>query len=194
MMRPNAKKRVKPGKSDKETRYKMFAEHYLQNGGNGFQAAVSAGYSKGGAASASQRLLKNTAIKHILTETRARSFAGMEITTDRVLREAARLAFFDPRKLLNVNGEFRQLAELDDDTAAAIAGIEYEDLFAGRGQNRVIIGKIRKIKLWDKNAALEKLFKNMGLFEKDNSQSGMPAMQELMTAIGAAAGGFKVRK
>jgi phage terminase small subunit len=33
-----------------------------------------------------------------------------------------------------------------------------------------VVGQVKKVKLWDKNSALEKAMKHLGLFEKDNSQ------------------------
>jgi phage terminase small subunit len=194
MARKTTQKRAKAGNSSKETRYKLFVEAYLQNGGNVTQAAVSAGYSPRSAYNAGSRLMKVAAIRQKLAETRARSFAGMEITTDRILREVARLAFFDPRQLFDEKGDIRAIHEMDDDTAAAIASVDHEEIFAGRGENRVNVGILRKIRAWDKNAALEKLMKNSGLFEKDNSQTGPAAMRELMAALGASAGGFKVKQ
>jgi phage terminase small subunit len=32
-----------------------------------------------------------------------------------------------------------------------------------------VIGRVCKIKLWDKNSAQERLFKHLGLFRKENS-------------------------
>jgi hypothetical protein len=33
------------------------------------------------------------------------------------------------------------------------------------------IGVVHKIKLWDKNAALERLMRHLGMFKKDNAQN-----------------------
>ena len=159
-----AKKRVKPGKSDKHTRYAAFCEHYVSNGGNAFQAAVSAGYSKNSAHDAAYRLMRHPTIIARLAEVRQRSFAGLEITTDRILREAARMAFFNPRKLVNEQGIPIPLHELDEDTAACVSVEETFDKF---GKS---IGYSRTFKQSEKSASLEKLFKNMGLFKVDNEQ------------------------
>lgn len=60
----------------------------------------------------------------------------------------------------------RKVTELYDDTAAAVASFEQKLIKKGRK----IVGQIVKIRLWDKNAALEKAMKFHGLFEKDNKQ------------------------
>lgn len=82
-----------------------------------------------------------------------------EITAERVLREVARLAFFDIRKIFNDDGSLKKVFELDDDTAAGIAGIEAIDI---GGEGQLMISK--KFKVADKNAALEKLCKHLGLY------------------------------
>lgn len=102
------------------------------------------------------------------------------VTRERLLREVARLAFADPRRLLREDGTMLQLHELDDDTAAAIASVEVDEY-----------GKL-KYKLWDKGAAQEKLAKHLGVYEKDNRQQGL-ATVEALTAIFQAAGGTIVK-
>lgn len=80
------------------------------------------------------------------------------VSREKLLREIARLAFADPRRLLTASGEMKPMHELDDDMAAAISSVEVDEY-----------GKL-KYKLWDKGAAQEKLAKHLGLYEKDNAQ------------------------
>lgn len=88
----------------------------------------------------------------------------LAISNERVLREVARLALFDPRRLFRPDGSPMPISELDDDTAAAIAGLEVVEEFEGSGEDRVFIGYTKKYKISDKNAALEKLCKHLGLY------------------------------
>ena len=60
--------------------------------------------------------------------------------------------------------------ELDANTAAVIAGLDVLEEFEGSGKDRVFVGLVKKYKLADKNAALDKLSKHLGLYEKDNTQ------------------------
>ena len=89
-----------------------------------------------------------------------------EVTAENVLREASALAFSDIRKLFNKNGSPKSIHELDDATAAAIKSIEVGQMIS-EGK---VIGRMCKIKLWDKNSAQERLFKHFRLFDRDNSQ------------------------
>ena len=120
---------------------------------------------------------------------------GMKIAAERaaitkadVLREAARLARFDIRRLYKEDGSLKKIHELDDETAAAIQGIEQVEQYEGSGQDRVFVGYLHKYKIADKNAALEKLFKHFGLYEKDNDQKNKPASQLLALLGGNVVG------
>lgn len=95
------------------------------------------------------------------------------------LIEASRIALFDPRKLFREDGSPKPVSELDDDTAAVLAGLDVHEEYAGSGEDRVFIGYTKKYKLADKNAALEKLFKHHGLYEHDNQQNAGPLVEFL---------------
>jgi phage terminase small subunit len=86
------------------------------------------------------------------------------VTADRAIVEMAKIAFSDIRKAFDENGNFKSIHDLDDETAAAIAGIEVDELFEGFGRDREQIGNTRKIRIADKKAALDSLFKHLGLF------------------------------
>ena len=188
MATKSSKNRVKAGKSDKESRHNAFVEHYLRNGGNATQAAISAGYSRASARESGPRLLRNAVIAEKIAKVRNRALEGLKLETDKVIMEAARIAFFDPRKLMNKEGKRIPIHEMDDDTAAVVS---IDEVFDRDGN---FVGFSRSFRTSEKNAALEKIFKHLGLYEKDNSQTGPAAMRELMAALGAKAGGFKVKQ
>ena len=84
----------------------------------------------------------------------------MGITTERVLVEYARIAFFDPRKLYKDDGTPKAITELDTDTAAAIAGVDS----AHTELNGAVTINSYKYKLSPKIAALDALAKHLDLF------------------------------
>ena len=88
----------------------------------------------------------------------------LSVTVDHVLKELARLAFFDPRRLFNADGTPKHITDLDDDTAASIAGLDVEKLFEGSGKERERVGDVLKYKIADKGQNLERLGKHLGLF------------------------------
>lgn len=169
----NKKQKNGTSREAAEQRKKLFVEAYLVNGGNGRQAAIEAGYAPKAAAQQASRLLTDANISYLIKERRAKLVESMELTTERTLREIARLAYFDPRKLLDNTGRPLPLSELDDNTAAAIAGLDVEDLYSGRGEDKEQIGVVVKYKFADKNAALEKAMKHLGQYERDNKQKSL---------------------
>lgn len=166
------KPRVKAGtsKSAVAQRRKAFAKAYVANGRNGTQAAITAGFSKNGADVVAARLLGDARVSALIEELTEKHSAAADLTIERTLREVARLAYFDPRKLYDDEGNMKQPHEWDDATAAAIGSIEVLEEFEGSGEDRRMSGYTKKVKPWDKNAALEKAMKHLGLYEKDNAQ------------------------
>ena len=158
-----------------------FIAEYLISG-NATQAAIHAGYSPKTAHVIGQENLKKPAIASLLAakqaEIDAKQSARLEemgLTEERVARETARLAFFDARKMFDAKGNPIPLNELDDDTAAAIVGLDVLEEWAGSGRDRVLVGHIKKYKIADKNSALERAAKILGMFKKDNEQPGAAA-------------------
>lgn len=86
------------------------------------------------------------------------------VTKERVLQEYARLGFFDPRKLFNADGSPREITDLDDDTAAVVAGLDVSEIYEGHGENREFVGYFKKYKLADKKGALDSMARHLGMF------------------------------
>jgi len=118
------------------------------------------------------KLLRKPEIVAIIAERTKALQEKLEITTERVLQEVARVGYFDVRKLYKEDGSLKKPHELDDHTAAAISGIDVEDLFEGRGEDREHIGYLRKYRTSRKTEALRDLMKHLGLFEADREQLG----------------------
>lgn len=122
------------------------------------------------------RILKNPKVAAVIAQQRETIAARLELTAERTILEIARVAYFDPRKLFDAQGNPLPVTELDDHTAAAIAGLEVLEQYEGAGEERRLIGHLKKYKVADKNAALEKAAKILGLFEKDNRQKADPLL------------------
>lgn len=164
-----------------ELRRKLFIEALLSNGENVTRAALAAGFSAKSAASQGSRLLKNAKTQQELHTRRSQLLAVFQLTTERTLREVARLAYSDPRKFYKLDGSLKAIHELDDDTAATIASVEVDEIVAGGA----VIGMTRKVKQWDKGQALDKAMKHLGLYERDNEQPGA-ALADAVRDVGMA--------
>lgn len=112
------------------------------------------------------KLSKNGEVRARIAELASKAAGKAELSIDRTLREIARLAYSDPRKFYDSEGNLRPIHELDDDTAACISSVEVDEI----KMEHAVIGHTKKVKQWDKNSALEKAMKFHGLYEKDNAQ------------------------
>lgn len=87
--------------------------------------------------------------------------------------EIGRVAFGDIRGIVDESGRLKPLAELDDDTAACVSGIEVEtrferdgvelDLVTGEAKPRFVSVQTAKVRRYDKNPALGLLARHFKL-------------------------------
>lgn len=154
-----------------------FVFEYLKdfNGARAYRVA-SPGCSPGTATANASRTLAIANVRAAVEAQREKAAARMELSAERVMLETARLALFDPRSLFDAQGNPLPVTELDDHTAAAVAGLEVLEQYEGSGDERHLIGHLKKYKIADKNSALERAAKFLGMFEKDNRQKADPLL------------------
>jgi phage terminase small subunit len=175
MPRSKAQERHPFGLNELQAR---FVVEYLKDL-NGTQAYKRAGYKANSSVAANQAawLLANPKVIAALKAKREQMLTAADLSTERTLREIARIAYFDQRKMMTADGAPIPLHQLDDDTAAALAGMDVLEQYEGVGEDRKLVGLVKKYKIADKNAALEKAAKILGLFEKDNAQKPPAVIQ-----------------
>lgn len=143
-------------------RQQRFVDEYLIDL-NATQAAIRAGYSPNGAKVQAVRLLSNANVAAAVARGKAKAGTKLEITRDRVLKELARIAFSDLRRVVDFGPDgvkLKEGSELADDDAVAIESV---------GQSFNQYGPTVKVKLYSKTDALEKLAKHLGLFNEERS-------------------------
>lgn len=128
---------------------------------NATQAAIRAGYSKNRAGEIGYQLLQKTTIQAAIKEEMDKRAERTEITADKVLKEFAKLAFFDPRNLFDEKGNPKDITELDDNTAAALAGL---DVVQEYDPETGVTSYTKKYKLASKQSALDSLGRHLGMF------------------------------
>jgi len=164
--------------SDKLTpKQALFIDEYLIDG-NATRAAIAAGFSQASAAAAGARLLKRPAIAVMINERQAHRFRRLEVTADRITRELAKLAFYDVRDLFHDDGRLKQISELDDISAAAIAGIDVAE--EKRDKDTGVTSWTKRIKLADRRAALELLGKKLKMFTDVHEHGGKLTLEQLL--------------
>lgn len=103
-----------------------------------------------------------------------------EWTRESVLRELRALGHSDLRKIFADDGTMLHPKQWPAEVAAAIAGLEIFEEFAGFGKDRELIGHTKKIKMWDKKSALELIGKTEAMFDKETKDAGRPTLEQLL--------------
>ena len=141
-----------------------FVEEYLIDL-NATQAAIRAGYSKKTAYSIGSELLKKPEIQEAIQKAKADRSKRTQVTSDMVVAELAKIGFSDLRNCLTSSGQLVDPQDWDDNTAGAISSLEVvANTRGGNGDENEPIDYTHKIKTWDKNSALEKLGKHLGMY------------------------------
>jgi len=161
------------GKGGKLTpKQAKFVEEYLLDL-NATQAAIRAGYKPSQARFIGcENLTKPNIAEAIQVQMEARS-KRTEISQDRVLQEYAKLAFLDPRKFYNEQGQLIPIHELPEEVAAAIAGMDVVTERNGQdADGNPEFATVRKIKIADKKGALDSVARHLGMFNDKLNLSG----------------------
>lgn len=154
----------------KNAKWERFAWAYVnETNEKGAPAARLAGYVGKRADQAAYDLLSKPEIQGRIKELRAERWQGLHMSRDEVLARMAQAARFDPRKLYDENGRVKPVTEWDDDTAAAISGIEVIEMGAADSGLPVVT---KKVKATDKAKALDMIGKVLGVYAEDNRQQG----------------------
>lgn len=143
-----------------------FVQEYLVDL-NATAAAKRAGYSEKTAYSIGLENLNKPEIQSAIQEAKQARSQRTEITQDMVIQELAKLGFFDIRKLFDKDGKPLDISKLDDDAAAALVGLDVQDVSDSDGN---YAGFIKKYKMADKIRALELLGKHLGAWEPQDKQ------------------------
>lgn len=170
-----------------------FVEEYLIDL-NATQAAIRAGYSERTANEQGARLLANASVKEAIDAAKIDRSESTNITAERVLKEIATMAYYDPAELVGI------LRALDDDTelregegAIVIEGKRYgiqgiksplDILLLPEGIRRAIVGwgwdknQNFTLKLADKSKALDQLARHLSLYNDKLEVSGVDALAD----------------
>lgn len=134
------------------------------------------------ASAAGSRMLGNVKVQEYISKKQKEIEKRAEVTQDMVIKELAKIAFLDIRKLYTENGQLKNVADLDDDIAGAISSLETLEEYEGYGEDRERIGDTQKVKMLDKTKALELLGRHLGIFN-DKLNVNVKEKEEKKNAI-----------
>lgn len=163
---------------------KRFCDEYLidLNATRAYKVAYPRCKKEETANAASSRMLRNVKVQEYISKKQQEIEKRTEITQDMVIKELAKIAFLDIRKLYTENGQLKNIADIDSDTAGAISQLETLEEYEGYGVDREKIGDTQKVKLLDKTKALELLGRHLGIFN-DKIDVNVKEKEEKKNAI-----------
>ena len=145
-------------------RQEKFCREYLLDL-NATQAAIRAGYSETSAGTIGFENMRKHAIVARIQELVGKRNARLEITTDRILAEYARIGFASVGTFTSVTSAgdpYMDLSKVGEDDWAAISEVQTEDYVDGRGEDARSVKKV-KVKMHDKLRALDAMAKHVGI-------------------------------
>lgn len=153
-------------------RQKRFCKEYIIDL-NGTQAAIRAGYSIKAAKETASYLLTNTNIKQYINEIQNQTAKKLEITHEMLTAEWAKMAFSNITHLHNTWIELKEFEDLKKNNPDILSCIqEINTKIEKRDIGNETFAKIEyvRLKLYDKQKALENLGKHIGYYFEDNKQ------------------------
>lgn len=148
--------------TDKQRR---FVDEYLVDL-NATQAAIRAGYSQRTARQMGDENLSKPDIAKAIQEAQALRSTRVQVDADYVL---ARMVEIDQMDVLDIMTDDMALKPVSDWPKAwrqYLSGFDLAELFEGRGEDRDLVGVMKKIRWPDKAKNLELLGRHLGMFKE----------------------------
>lgn len=166
---PHGGNRVDPVSTDMKKR--RFAQEFIVDcdPGNAVERSPYKTSSRKSSVARGCQLLKDAKVQEYIKEEIEAQKKRLELDQDRVLREQMRIAFSDYNSYMNwdQNGtQWKDSKDLTEDQTRAIESVEFIENVSEYSAN-----KRMKIKLYNKNVALDALSRHLGLYEKDNKRT-----------------------
>jgi len=156
---------------------------------NGTQAAIRAGYSKKTATEQASQLLIKLNIQEEVLRLKSLQYKRLQMSADEVLAELSLIARADISQAYDSNGSLMNIHAMPESIRKVISGVDVDEIFDGKGDDKEFIGYTKKVKLFDKIRALGYLGEHFGMFKGENS-GGV----QIFTQMGAVKVGGKELK
>lgn len=175
-----------------------FVDEYLIDL-NATQAAIRAGYSSRRADAIGYENLRKPEITDAISERQKVRIERTQVDADYVLRRLIEIDQMDVLDIMNDTMELKPVSEWPRVWRQYLSGFDLAEMFEGRGDQREIVGILKKIKWPDKVRNLELLGKHFGMFKEKVEVTGkdgkdliptnpIEMTDEQLAAIAAAGG------
>lgn len=128
-------------------------------------AAIRAGYGERSAQDVARYNMEQPHVREYLDKLLKEQDDRVIIKADEVLTEYRRIALSDPLAMFDESGCLKPLKEIPLELRRCISAIDVKELWEkDAGGERVQIGVVKSIKLWNKNQALDAVGKHLKMF------------------------------
>lgn len=141
---------------------KRFAEEYIKDL-NGKEAAIRAGYSQRTAEQIAYQLLQKPHVLAFVAELQGKRSQRTALDADYVLRRLAEIDQMDFIDIMDDDMGLKPLSQWPKVWRQYLSSFELAELFEGRGDDRTMVGVLKKIKWPDKVKNLELLGKHVSI-------------------------------
>jgi phage terminase small subunit len=141
---------------------KMFCREYLIDL-NATQAAIRAGYSAKTANEQGARLLANVSVQIRIHELKARRNDRIDVDADYVLKRLFEIDQMDVLDIMTDDMRIKPVSQWPASWRRYLSGFDLAEIFEGRGEEREMVGILKKIKWPDKVRNLELLGKHISV-------------------------------
>ena len=155
----------------------LFCHEYLKDR-NGMQSAIRAGYSSHTAKEQGYDLLTRPHVRYRVNQLIEEQFNRLKLDADRVIKGLLKISEADLRDAFDDNGNLLSIKDMPEPLIKALADIETDELYDGRGSDRKQIGVSRKIRLCDRNKALQDLGRHLKMFTDVQEIRGLESLAE----------------
>ena len=136
-----------------------YCQEYVQTPDNQAEAASRAGY--GAPDNAASRMMKDPRVQKRIAELMEERNRRMRISADYVLQRLVEIDQMDVQDILNDDMSIKPVSEWPKVWRQYLTGFELADMFEGRGDDKELIGILKKIKWPDKVKNLELIGKHV---------------------------------
>ncbi|KER02830.1 terminase small subunit [Photorhabdus temperata] len=141
---------------------KMFCYEYLVDL-NATQAAIRAGYSSKRATEMGYKLLQNPLVQALIYELKQERINQLGIDASYVLLRLVEIDKMDVADILHEDMSLKPISKWPGVWRRYLSGFDLSEMFEGRGEDRDLVGIMKKIKWPDKVKNLELLGKHVNV-------------------------------
>lgn len=175
----------------KSTQYKpltamqeAYAQEYIKCPENQAQAAINAGFSPKSAHVKASIMMRDERIQKRIAELMAERNKRLRVSADYVLLRLVEIDQMDVLDILNDDMSIKPVSQWPKVWRQYLSGFDLADMFEGRGDNKELVGILKKIKWPDKVKNLELIGKHVDVnaFKERVEVSGTLTIADRMAA------------